>query len=675
MQRGVFLFSLAVHITVSVLLLTAQPLRDAESHILNGDAAYDNHNYQEAISAYKKAIDINNNEYRGHYGIAQSYFSIGSYDDALEFIVNAERLARNNPGVLILKGRILTALARFSEAQEILNRILMASPTDIIAHLALAESYAVGGEFENASREVQTILSFSPDHRETLLSCAFLFESIGDLEAAEIYLNTALEKYENDPLVHYRDFLFSMNTKKWERALEALDKLSSYRNYNKKEDLHRGRISYMIKDSKSAAVYLERYLKESPHDVEALKLLASVYESLGRISETERILENLAYRFPKEEMYPIILESLIANAPLDDPKRRRYGIDHREAGNGYFNDLRYKEAEFEYRRSIQLDPYSEENWRAYTRFFRETNQLAKYLDKLMAWKNLGRFDSEAAKLEVDEEIALVSSSLPDKPSTRWEIDQFSSERGEYKIFFSAIRGDESFYHGSDKHLMNAFINIFSGYDFFESSFSAEPVGSRNEIIAQAQTRGADYSLALSFFSSDDTFSIRGDFSTVGFPASRRELRFSARGRNKIKEAMVGFLDLFSSFFLPKATVIAKSGETLIAVNQGEINGVVPDQAWTLFKANALKSVSMPPYVEWSEEDHLGTVTIIDVDREIAEGRFEAKDIYSEVTEGDTLLLLPPPDENPIPEQQPQQPINTPDPIPSIEMLSGFHQIF
>ena len=57
---------------------------NADAHIRLGDACYGLEKYEEAIAAFKKAINLNPNDSLAHYNLVKAYLKTGARDLALE---------------------------------------------------------------------------------------------------------------------------------------------------------------------------------------------------------------------------------------------------------------------------------------------------------------------------------------------------------------------------------------------------------------------------------------------------------------------------------------------------------------------------------------------------------------------------------------------------------------
>ena len=101
---------------------------------------------------------------------------MGEFELALNYLLKAEELEKNNGAIENLKGMIFLALGRSEEAREIFNKILKTYPNDVNAHFGLAELELYDGKFSGAEQQY-TFHGFNLRRNRTLFSGRKIFES------------------------------------------------------------------------------------------------------------------------------------------------------------------------------------------------------------------------------------------------------------------------------------------------------------------------------------------------------------------------------------------------------------------------------------------------------------------------------------------------------------------
>jgi TolB-like protein/Tfp pilus assembly protein PilF len=134
------------------------------------------------IAMAKKAIALDDNP-RGHAALASLYLNKRDYDKAVE---EAERAASMDPGFLTSYGRMLFGASRYPEAIGVLEKALRMNPVNppsMCLH-ALATSYSLMGEYDEAVLVFKRLLQAHPDHFLGNLILTSTYSMMGRMEDA-----------------------------------------------------------------------------------------------------------------------------------------------------------------------------------------------------------------------------------------------------------------------------------------------------------------------------------------------------------------------------------------------------------------------------------------------------------------------------------------------------------
>ena len=191
--------------------------------------------------------------------LAECYYELGEFDEALNWVRRARALARANISLTNLEAFILIALGRLDEAQAITSEVLRREPYNKEALFAAAElDIARGRSGDAVSRYREAVRRF-PDDRRLLVSLALVLGSLGDTENARTYIERALLQHAGDYRVHYYAAYLASRS---------------------------GRINDGIQYTETALYYRPGYLP-------ALSLLASLRYRMGQYEEAARLADEL----------------------------------------------------------------------------------------------------------------------------------------------------------------------------------------------------------------------------------------------------------------------------------------------------------------------------------------------------------------------------------------------
>jgi len=171
---------------------------------------------KDAIVCFKEAIKIDPEGSPGYIALANSYNREKRKDEALktlkllvEKIPDQSKVAFHRIKELLYDGGV------YGEIENICYDILKRQPENIIARLALVETYDKKGELEKAISECLLILDREPENEETLKYLVWLYHKSGDdskalqialellgdlpnVDEPELKLDSSIEKdYEN----------------------------------------------------------------------------------------------------------------------------------------------------------------------------------------------------------------------------------------------------------------------------------------------------------------------------------------------------------------------------------------------------------------------------------------------------------------------------------------------
>jgi tetratricopeptide (TPR) repeat protein len=211
----------------------------------------------EAMSHYRKAVQLNPNFFEALNNIGGVLAAHGRLDEA---IGNYRKAIQINPGcfdALNNLGRVLAAQGRLDEAIENYRRAIQINPNSFIAHDNLGQALSARGRFDEAIESYGKAIQIDPNHAETHFNLGIALDQLGHTREAIAQYREALKL--NPGLAG------AMNNLAWVLAASSDDKLRNG----------------------AEAVRLAEYACELAHDREPLfmRTLAAAYAECGRFSD------------------------------------------------------------------------------------------------------------------------------------------------------------------------------------------------------------------------------------------------------------------------------------------------------------------------------------------------------------------------------------------------------
>jgi serine/threonine protein kinase/Tfp pilus assembly protein PilF len=178
-------------------LMYDNSLPDAYSAL--GFAYYNKGSFDEGITACKKAIELDTNNFFGYWVLGRIYVAIDKPRDAVEFFTKVVEL---NPDFYTIYGDLQTAYGRLDNKEkykEILNlglkvyaKYLSQHPDDARAHMYFATDLAQIGKIEKSKAEAKKALELSPGDPLMFYNAGCFYSQLGEKKLAIDSIKNAL---------------------------------------------------------------------------------------------------------------------------------------------------------------------------------------------------------------------------------------------------------------------------------------------------------------------------------------------------------------------------------------------------------------------------------------------------------------------------------------------------
>jgi tetratricopeptide (TPR) repeat protein len=607
---------------------------DARSLYQSGAKAQAEENYLLAVESYTAALAANPSYREPMTGLAESFFLLEEYDEALRWATEALTYDRDSTALLVLQARILIGLGRPAEARTRLDLVLSRLPNDLEARLALAECDIAEGKARNALAEYSRTLRLAPESRKALLSLALLSESLGDAAAASTYYETALRSHSADPDVQ-------LAAAAWEAAQGRLQSAESHARtaLSLAPAMTRARVvlgGILLRRGAAAdaASTLRDVVAVDRDNPVAWHALGQAYRAAG---DPPRAIASFASGLaagPGDEICRLGQENTaIDSLKLEDPARRKAAGFHLEQGGLLEGRNSLERALAEYRRALILDPTWQDARVAYARVFRSLGFPAKYLSELTVIASLG-----SPGTLVTDEIEALTSALADSVSNAWGYDQYNLARTRYVVpVFTLPAANRLLHVSADDDLARLFAAMLARFDAVSVPEKSHTAASFEEAFRAARESGSDWFVILGLEESERSFSATADLHlsrtgtrVASFPVFRT-------GNDRIRDSFLRICADIAARLPVRGTLIARQIDQGL-VDLGTFQGVKTGDTLLIVRKGAARLSNTGVALAWEPADVLGQITLTAVDEGVAEGAIARKGHFDTVNVADQVFF-------------------------------------
>ncbi|MFW5814201.1 MAG: tetratricopeptide repeat protein [Spirochaetota bacterium] len=596
--------------------------------------ALDRGRYFDAVESYREALDLNPNYLEAVVGLAESYYWLEEYDQAQTFIDRALELARTDPGVINLAGRIAIGRGDLAAAEDAFARVLGREPNNVEAIIGRAELALARGRSVEAAGRLERALRLNPDQRKALLSLVLVYEHMGEQDIAREYLELARTVHRDRPEVHVLAAEYFLRAGQVGEAGRAARTAQTIDPQNRAAAAIRAEVALADESFVEARTIAVELIGYDRNDVFAWYVRAL---SAYRLGDLETSLESIrtALRIrPDDEVLRIWAEWLATNElELEHPVRAELAADRASDAATLARDFRFTRAMQAYRRGLLLTPLDLEMRRSYAELFRRQGYNASYLQELEVLRENGVDTTELART-----IEVYRNALDSSVASRWSIDQFTLSRTRLRVGLYLTGPVSDRYPQSGEPILRFLQRSLAGRERIDIVDSAR-VDGYARAFGRARSASVDFYLSVRAALTDRMTMIATEIS-VARTGESASLRSSVRsGPDHAATAADAFADEIAAA-LPTVGRIVRREADRVVVDLGARDGVAAQTRFDVVRPDAATVAAAEARYEYPDEAVVGTVTITAVDDLVAEGTLETVGIVDMVTTGD-LVLLPP----------------------------------
>lgn len=589
-----------------------------------------------AIELYLAALQINPAYSDAVTGLAESYYALEEYEEALVHVTEARRLRGDEPSLLAMEAFIQIGLGNSSKAADLFRSVLARVPNDLEARFGLALLDLRSGRSTDASARLAETLRISPRNARALLSLALISSDSGRERDAEIYLESALRYHAQDARTQYvaakLEHRKGRPTEAISRARTALELKPSY------ADARRLLASLLLEtgDPGSAAALMDEAIARNRRDVLSWYTLGIARTNLGQTDTAIYAFEAALSLRPDDEVARRALENLVIDdLAVEDTRRSRVAEERFDRGRQFESNLEYDRALSEYRRGLKVDPYSKTGRERYAEILRLRGRPSSYLAELEFLKSL-----EKADARILDAVENYGSALTGAVGRAWGLNQMLLTKRPYKLALYSLPASGSVYHpGVGAVLTRALRDEIARSSRFEAPATVGRSASFAEAFRSARESRADWFGMVRTEETERDVRLTVDVfvARTGSPAgSFSSLR---SGNDRVSRAVSYLGGLIEAAPPLRGSLLKRNGD-MVLVDLGKNDGLSVGDVLLVVRRGALEPSSDGIGISYAKADITAEVEISRTDEEVAEGRLRRIGYLDRSNLGDIVVRKP-----------------------------------
>ncbi|MDR1898379.1 MAG: tetratricopeptide repeat protein [Treponema sp.] len=613
--------------------LGAQTAPGAAFYYGQGREAMTGEDWYAAAESFIECLRLNGAHAEAAAALAECYYELGEFDEALVWARKARTLARGNMAAANLEAFILIALGRLDAAASVIADVLVREPYNREALFAAAELDVARGHAADAMLRFREAVRRYPDDRRLLISLALVSASLGDNDAARSYIERALREHPGDYRVYYHAAYIDAQGGRIPQAIRYAEQALFYKpGYGPARSLLAG-LRYRAGQYEEAAALADASIAADREDVNAWYLKGLAYSRMGRAADAVVVLSGASAVRPDDEFVRASLEELlIGSTGVEDPSRRRWASWHFDRARDYRRRHLAGEALFEYRRGLRLNPYAADR-RDYAELLRLQGYPGRYLEELRFMQDLGLGDKS-----VNDAVEAYDSLLFNALYRRWQVNPVDTAERHWKLAVFSVASQSSYYHadagaGAASYLRELLVhdrNILPmELELRQPSFSSA--------YRDAREKGADYFLVVTVSENERDLSLKGELFAARTGSAAGTFYAYRTGGDRLRNAARGMADQIAASLPFRGKLLARR-QAQALIDKGRADGVTNGDVYDVVKRGRAVIPGEGIGLSYTADDLVGKITIDNADEEVSAGTLQRNGFFDRIEEGDEIIL-------------------------------------
>lgn len=593
-------------------------------------------NWYSAIENYKTALIENPSYSLVYQGLAECFYAIDEYDQALDYVQKALRYRKDSSALKNLEGFILIALSELDKAQKIFEDVLQSYPNDVDARFGLAEIDLSHGKITSATQLYKAALTRQGQNRKALLSLALLSFESGNKAAVRSYISQALRYHGDNAAVHY---------------------FAAY-------------LSALENDNETAEARLKAALKIKPNLDVAKRLLSTVLYMQGRYNEAIKIAdERIAVKRniqdawylktlcniklndyktamqsakvglsiePNNEIMRSLLESIaIKILDFEDSYRKNLAEHHELKARRFDNLNNISSAIYEYRQALRVYPYNTDCRYGYAKLLLRQGYYERSLEQMKFIQSITKSNTK-----VNDAVEAYGKRLSDSLQSVWGINPLYLTKSYISIsLFYAENSANVLHPESEKIATRMTAEIIEYNRRFKIQYDNEKAVSYSEAFRKARANNSDYFAILSLDENAREIKLSLDLYVARTGSLAKKFVVFRSGNMRYVKSLLRLSNMLSES-MPYIGKILKRNMSQLLIDLGNNDGDFKDMDFVIVENGKLSFQKDGIAVLYDKNAVLGTFIPSKSEEDLTQGTFKRNGYYDRVNENDYCVAVP-----------------------------------
>lgn len=595
-----------------------------------------NEDWYAAIEHYQEALRENPSFLVAEHGLAECFYSLGEYEQALVHVTRALKLKKDDPEFLNLQGFIFIGLGDLASASTIFSRVLSLWPNDIRARFGLAEIEVHTGRISSATSLYRDALTRNPENRKALLSLAVLSHETGNPEKAREYIKQALRYHGENPQVFYFAGYLAVQDGRLEEAERHVRRALSLQNgYDSARELlaiilyRSGRYSEVVTVSEERIAGDRR--RASAWYMKTLALEKDeAYEEALKAARTGLEIA------PEDDILRALLELIIIEQlPFEDRRRRTWSAWHVDRAKRFQHQNLAEQALFEYRSALRIYPDDPDTRYAYAKLLLARGYPAQFLSQLEFIQSLGK-----STTTINDAIESYGRLLSTSIHRIWKIEPLYLEKGHTKIGLFYRNESSNIMHPDSERICTHMLSHSFAYNpRFVIHGADKPLQSYSDAYRISRQRGDDYFIVITYSENERDTRIHAEVHVSATGSLADTISVFRTGNDRFPNALRRMAQMLSEVFPLRGVILARhQGNAVIDI--GMVDGVKEEQVFDVVDTSDVRITGNEIGLSYDKNAVLGTITITEPDEDVSMGKITRSGFYDRINSGDAVILVP-----------------------------------
>jgi tetratricopeptide (TPR) repeat protein len=622
---------------IIILLLLNYSLfaQSPASYYEQGRAFMVQEDWYSASEAFLETLRLTPNHAEATAALAECYYALEEFDEALVWVKKARTLARGNISLANLEAFTLISQGQLEKASAVINETLVRQPYNKEALFAASELDLARGRMGDAVQRYRDAVRRYPDDRRLLVSLALVLGSLGETEQARGYIERALLQHPDDYRVYYYAAYLDATADALDSAIYYAEKALFYKPDFPAAHSLLANLRYRTGQFAEASRLADEAIAFNQKDINAWYLKGMALQETGRLAEARAVFSGALAIDPNDEFIRIAFEDrIIKDTSLEDPLRARWAAFHFDHARAYKKQNLSDQALFEYRRGLRINPYAKDR-KEYADILKLQGYPARYMEELRFMQELGIADKT-----VDDAVEAYNALLADALARQWGTDPTTNVKKHWNVAIFSVVSQSSVFHADAGALAASYLKDVLVHDRNIAPMDLElKQASFSQAFRAARTAGADYFLIVSVNENKRDISVKGELFTARTGASVSVFSTYRTGTDRLRNASRGLVERLSASLPLRAELLQyKQGQGLI--DKGRVDGIKVDMVFDVVQKGQIVIKNDSVGALYSVDDVVGKLTINTVDEEVAAGIVVRNGFFDRIAVGDEIFLHP-----------------------------------